>query len=64
MNAIVLQGMSRPTLVTQGYLAHAIVVDGRRTLVHLAQAAVKIDGRAGTQIEAAHERCRLNLGRP
>ena len=63
MNGIVLQGLKRPTLVTQGYSAHAIVA-GPRTLVHLALAAVRIDGRAGTQIEAAHERCRLNLGRP
>ena len=63
MSAIVLQGMKRTTLVTQGYSAHAIVA-GPRTLVHLVLSAVRIDGRAGTQIEAAHVRCRLNLGRP
>ncbi len=63
MSAIVLQGMRRPTLVTQGYSAHAIVA-GPRTVLGTALSAVRIEGRAGTQIEAAQERCRLALGRP
>ncbi len=55
--------MRRPTLVTQGYSAHAIVA-GPRTVLGTALSAVRIEGRAGTQIEAAQERCRLALGRP
>jgi hypothetical protein len=63
MNGIVLQGMRRPTLVTQGYSAHAFG-GGKPTIVEIVLAAVRIDGRGGTKIEAAHERCRLALGRP
>jgi hypothetical protein len=63
MSGLVLQGLRRPTLVTQGYSAYAFGT-GRRTVVRVALGAMVIDGRAGTQIQAAEARCRLALGRP
>lgn len=65
MNGIVLQGLKRPLLVTQGYAPPAgPSVALPVATIDMALAGSKIAARAGTQIEAALERCRLALGRP